>query len=246
MQKEVDYTQLQIKKLTPYLDHITQPAPGRNNKNKFRPLKNNHRAFAWYFVFNNNNIADAYNRMRYGTFNPQTEELDVVFPQNRKTKTSFPAKSAMHGGVLYRKPYIKECIKLIQDKHCEHLLLQHRQSYIEQLQKRAYYNINLFFDEQDRPKPFSEIPPEYHCCIDGIERKRYGKDGDYVESIYKLADKDKARAELAKLTPQFNISERFEVLHKTINSSGSEIGIMSQADLEKLSIDELKKLSEGL
>jgi len=41
--------------------------------------------------------------------------------------------------------------------------------------RRAFYNIEIFYNSDGTRKDLNEIPEEWRICIDGIEKKRYGK-----------------------------------------------------------------------
>lgn len=72
------------------------------------------------------------------------------------------------------------------------------QKLIDTLYRRAFYDSGIFFNEKGRVLPLDEIPAEWRCCIDGVERKFYGKDADTEVVVYKMADKEKSLNHLIK------------------------------------------------
>lgn len=69
---------------------------------------------------------------------------------------------------------------------------------IDILYKRATYDISIFCNKNGTYKKYDEIPKEWRCCIDGTEKKYYGKDANVCVIINKLADRDKAMDKLDK------------------------------------------------
>jgi len=79
------------------------------------------------------------------------------------------------------------------------------------LWKRAFYDPSMFLDLDgevrtiDDPETgiaraieFKDIPEEWRCVIDGIEKKYFGKDAVVYSIVLKLADRDKALDKLDK------------------------------------------------
>lgn len=56
---------------------------------------------------------------------------------------------------------------------------------------RAFYNISDFYNDEGKLKSLDDIPGELKCVIDGVDEKRYGKDGTEFVILYKLADREK-------------------------------------------------------
>jgi tetratricopeptide (TPR) repeat protein len=77
--------------------------------------------------------------------------------------------------------------------------------------KRAYYDISIFCNDDGSFKPLSEIPKDWHCCIDNLSTQYYGKDATRKVVNYKLCDRDKALDKLDKYI-EFSIN-RQEIKH---------------------------------
>lgn len=244
-QREVDYFPIQIKKMTPYLDEIL--CPNNNPKLSKKKLSLKHRCFAWYYVFNQNNKSDAYKRIKYGKFNPETSEIEIIIPQSEKSIPYWNTKCAINADSIFSLHYVQSAINLIRERHCNALLFDTKQTYIEQLKIRATYDISFFLTPKGemKIKTWEEVPEKYRCVIDGIEEKRYGKDGDQCTVVLKLADREKAMKELAKLLPsdQLDIVEKLRIEHtgqlKAEKWKDRDPGQMTDEEL-KLAMDEME------
>jgi hypothetical protein len=84
---------------------------------------------------------------------------------------------------------------------------------IDQLTKRSFYDPLMFvnIDGTMKFKSEDDIPKEWRCCIDSIERKYYGKDAEKYVIVLKLADRDKARTELAKYIELYKGSDSIQL-----------------------------------
>ena len=68
--------------------------------------------------------------------------------------------------------------------------------------RRAFYPLNVFFHDDKTPRNLSEIPKEWHCCIDGIDKKIQGQSEQEVH-VFRLANREKALDQLAKYMGMF-------------------------------------------
>ncbi|MCP4355411.1 MAG: hypothetical protein GY793_07215 [Proteobacteria bacterium] len=73
------------------------------------------------------------------------------------------------------------------------------------LWKRAFYNITMFVTPQGNPcfTDWDQVPIEWLCVLDGIERRYHGKDAIPTVSL-KLADRDKALDKLDRYIDMTN------------------------------------------
>lgn len=67
------------------------------------------------------------------------------------------------------------------------------------MQARAFYDPDTFFEADGTARPLTQIPPHLRQAIDSVEVKHYGKDGNVLETVYKLADKGQAIKSLREL-----------------------------------------------
>ncbi len=119
------------------------------------------------------------------------------------------------GGYTLRKPHISKAFKLWKEMYIEVSKEMLEPAIVEQLKRRAFYDIAIFQDDDGEMRPLSEIPEEWRCCVDGTERKYYGKDADVCVVVSKLADRDKAMEKLSKYIGM--IEEKGESGSTTIN-----------------------------
>ncbi|MGD8707057.1 MAG: hypothetical protein PVI88_00050 [Nitrosopumilaceae archaeon] len=228
---EINYDICFIKKITPYLDDI-------KDKNG-RPLRNKARAYAWYYVFNNNIKADAYRRAYHSRYNPETGKLEEII-RGDLTKKEAKARNvriSVKANELHSYPYIQQCVELIEKDHIKKIKKTLPQSMLEQLVIHATYDPSMFFTPRGRVafKTWEEIPEKYRCCVEGIETRAYGKDGNVRISTIKLVDRDKARKYLLQICPGLLEAEKHEIIHKTIDENGAVVGM----DVKKLTDAEL-------
>ena len=246
---EIDYSKTQIKKLTPYLNDITIPPKSKNDKPKHLTLF--HRAFAWYYIHNNNNKADAYKRAKYGIYDKNTNTIKIKIPpkyENKKKGRNFNRDSAILSGELCTKLYIKEAIARVRRNHIDNIKIDLPQTFIQQLQIQATYDPEMFYTPDGKPafSEWSEVPKEYRCCIEHLETKYYGKDADRKVIIMKLVDRKSARQELYKFVDSALLNpEKFEVIHKTLNKQGQEVGL-NEEQVKNMSDRELTDLVSKL
>lgn len=70
---------------------------------------------------------------------------------------------------------------------------------LNSMQARAFYDPDTFFEADGTARPLNQIPPHLRQAIDSVEVKHYGKDGNVLETVYKLADKTQAIKSLREL-----------------------------------------------
>jgi hypothetical protein len=111
-----------------------------------------------------------------------------------KTQGDFSA----HGYRLLKKESINLAIKRFIDSIIKPFKDKLEYEVLEAYYKRATYRISDFFNSNGTVKPLSEIPEEFICCIDGIEKKYFGKDADRSVVTYQLPNRDNALMMLYK------------------------------------------------
>jgi len=80
---------------------------------------------------------------------------------------------------------------------------------LDMLEVRSTWKLNWFFDCNGRLKPLDQIPEKYHCVIDAIRIKHYGKDGDITEKELDLPNREtSAKLMLAILNKQEDLGEK--------------------------------------
>lgn len=231
--QEVDYTLDQIKCITPYLDNITY----EDTLGKIRHLSDRQRGYAWYYCFNNGIKSDAFKRAYDGRFSSKLNK--IIFKNDIAEQTIYT-----RAYVLHRKTIVGRAIRAIRDDIEKNIRENMDQTILEQLQVQASYDPGMFIDPQGRVKfsTWDEIPPKYRCCVEGISTTRYGKNGGIVETTIKLVNRAQARSELLKIAPGLLQPTKSELLLKTLDDDGKEVGI----DYSRLSDDELRAmLKEG-
>jgi hypothetical protein len=107
---------------------------------------------------------------------------------------------------------------------------------IDQLVIRAFYDPSELLDNKGSLKydSLEDVPVELRQCIDGIETRAYGKDANVSKTIYKLANRDRAREELSKYIKLASMVERREITGK----DGKPIAIIKK-DVEQLPDEDL-------
>lgn len=231
--EEVDYSAHMIKKITPYLNHIHIEANTPHNTIKKVYLSLKHRAYAWYYVYNGGNKADAYKRAYYSDYHYGRRKLIPRKEINYNTVYT--------GGFSnYKKPQIQEAIRLIRQDLINKIKADAPQTLLDQLQKQTFYDPQMFINPDGSPafNNWDEIPFEYRCCVKSINSipTKFG-----MKTTIELVDRTEARKELLKIAPDLLQPDKVEVIHKTINEKKEEIGI----NFNKLSDSELLDLVVG-
>ncbi len=114
-------------------------------------------------------------------------------PKDGKRK---PALQAYH---LTRDPQVVRMVKEFLDQALEPYRARLEYEVMEIYYKRATYQVQTFYEDSGAIKPLSQIPPEWHCCIDGVTTKLWGAEGIPLTS-YELPNRDTALQTLLKLT----------------------------------------------
>lgn len=233
--EEADYSPNMIKKITPYLNHIhiTYTQKGTSTiKRKYLSLK--HRSYAWYYVYNNGNAADAHKRAYYSDYHYGRRKL--IPRKNINYQTSYT-----EGARLHKMPAIMEAIRLIRENLITKIKTDAPQTLLDQLQKQTFYDPCMFVKPDGSPAfdNWDDIPREYRCCIKSIKQEatKYG-----FKTVLELVDRAEARKELLKVAPDLLAPEKIEVVHKTIDERKEEIGI----NFNKLSDSELLDMINGV
>jgi hypothetical protein len=232
----INYPIIHIKKLTHYLSDIKNPEGKRVHPKII--------AFCWYYVHNGNNKSDAYRRAYCSNFNPKTRKMECEYKDESKeeiTRRNFICATNAYD--LFMLPYVRKIVNRIERRYMKEIKKYLPQSMLEQLVIQATYDPSMFFTPEGKVAfdDWEAIPAKYRCCVEGIEQKAYGKDADVTITTIKLVDREKARKYLLKMCPGLLEAEKLEVVHKTIDKDGNEIGI----DYTKLSDEELlRKYSE--
>ena len=100
---------------------------------------------------------------------------------------------------LLGKEKIKEGIRRYQKEMINSKKLEISSETITMLRKRATYDVSTFYNDDGTVKPLSNIPHEWHCCIDEVQRTLKGATASGVELKYSLCHRDKAMSALTSL-----------------------------------------------
>jgi hypothetical protein len=103
-----------------------------------------------------------------------------------------------NGCLLLRNPKIREALRIVITDWLEEKRGKLEKELIDVLYRRAFYDISIFQNENGEFKELEDIPNEWRCCVDGVEKKYYGKDATTSVIILKLADRDRAIDKLDK------------------------------------------------
>lgn len=90
------------------------------------------------------------------------------------------------------------------------------------MQARAFYDPHVFFEADGTARPLDTIPANLRQAIDSVEVKHYGKDGDVLETIYKLADKAQSQKSLRELLDRKSGGDE-EGMHTTVRARLDEV-----------------------
>lgn len=126
-------------------------------------------------------------------FNGRQAYLDSIAREG----TTIEAATTQANQTL-RKPNVSAAFTAWKELYIEVTKEMLEPAILNQLKKRAFYDILTFTDSDGNFKQLNEIEDEWRCCIDGVERKYYGKDADVCVVVSKLADRDKAMDKLEK------------------------------------------------
>lgn len=109
------------------------------------------------------------------------------------TKRSVAATEACR---VFKRPHVSKAYQLWKENYLDVIKLELEPNIINVLLRRAFFDVNIFFNDDGSAKKVSEIPEEWRCVIDGLEKKYYGRMADVSVDIFKLADRDKAITKL--------------------------------------------------
>ena len=94
-------------------------------------------------------------------------------------------------------------IKLAMDRYRQEIIsskkLEISTETVDMLRKRANYEISMFYNTDGTMIPYSEVPLEWHCCIDDLVLDYKGARADKQILKYKLCDRQKALDTLNKI-----------------------------------------------
>ena len=131
---------------------------------------------------------------------------------------------------LLKKPKIREAIRIVITDWLEEKRGKLERELIDTLYRRAFYDISIFQNENGEFKEIEDVPVEWRCCVDGVEKKYYGKDATTSVIILKLADRDRAIDKLDKyiqMTKELSVDvgltkDTVESLDKIFNQNKRE------------------------
>ena len=87
-------------------------------------------------------------------------------------------------------PKVKEAVRRIIAVQLEPYRTVGMAKIFDQLWKRCFYDIDIFYDENGELKPLKDVPEEWRCIVDGIDRKFFGKDALVEVKTYQLPNRD--------------------------------------------------------
>jgi len=145
-------------------------------------LNNRQRRFAYFYVLNDFKGADAARKAGY-TYKGNKSEANIMTSIACQNKSKANIREAINRIIDHKKRDVKEIEKRLHDLWW----------------KRASYDISTFINEDGEFKQLKQIPKAWRCCVDGIEKKVYGKDANVKVVVAKLADRDKAIDKLDRL-----------------------------------------------
>jgi len=115
--------------------------------------------------------------------------------------------------------------------------------------KRAFYDPLMFYDVDGEPKITSlkDIPQEYRCVVDGVNKRYYGKDASRHVIELKLADREKALAWLDKylgLTAEISKIEHSGTIENKSDMPVFNIKVIDTTTNNKVKADMEKMVQE--
>jgi len=90
------------------------------------------------------------------------------------------------------------------------------------MQARAFYDPSTFFLPDGTARELDVIPQNMRQAIDSVEVKHYGKDGNVLETVYKLADKPQA------------IKSLLELLNRKVANEDESMNTSTRARLDEI------------
>ena len=148
------------------------------------------------------------------------DKKDIALDRRNKSAEAKAARSSLsvHGSILMKNKKILQAIKEYKEVFKDERRREIEQDVYRITKLRATYNpkdmiCSLFGDSPEEiVEKFKQLPDDVAVCIDGIDYKYHGSQAQKFTVSFKLADRDKNIALLAKLTGM--MVDRKEVEHK--------------------------------
>jgi len=158
-----------------------------------------------------------------------THTLDVVEAYQQYSLRGVTEKTAYQSGnALLQIQHIKKAINMLINRAFDALKPILKKEIIETLRLRAFYDVAAFVNEDGTAKKINEIDKSLRkSVIDGVERKHYGKDGNEIETVLKLANRDKALTEIIAIINLINKVENNTVIGINAEAQKTLINIFS-------------------
>lgn len=131
--------------------------------------------------------------------------------------SGYRAKSGQEGTAqassILRRDHVRKAIALYMDTLLQPYKDKFEYEILTVYYHRAYYDVDTFLNEDGTLKPLDQIPDEWHCCIDGIDRDVKMAAKQRVTIIkYKLPDRDLALQMLYKMLALASQAEKAPAL----------------------------------
>lgn len=120
---------------------------------------------------------------------------------------------------LLKRPEIQKAVMMWFDRWFSERKTALEKEIVETYYLRAFYPIDVFLDADFKPKSLELIDKKWHCCIDGVETKYYGRNAEVEVKVLKLANREKALDQLAKYMGMFAESIAMNI---TLSDGASE------------------------
>lgn len=126
---------------------------------------------------------------------------------------------------LTKNPKIQQAIRLVVDAWLDSQKLNLDRKIIKMYTCRAFYDPSQLIDSEGclKFKTLEEVPEDLRYCIDGIEKRFFGKDADRSTVTYKLADRESAIANLAKYILLFKDAPPIDLNLKVSDETAKKI-----------------------
>lgn len=125
--------------------------------------------------------------------------IKILAPKKSKNE-KYRKQAAANASALLNKPIMKEALGIVVGFWLQEKKGILERKIIETLYSRAFYDPSLFIKIDGSPTftDWKDIPEKWRVCVEGIETRSYGKDGDKQHTIIKLANRDIAMEKLSK------------------------------------------------
>lgn len=277
-QSELDFPPVQIKRLTPELNNLLHPRTKKPIKLNLKErafcwyylYNSNNKAEAFRLAFHSKfnkktnkmeatppaSVMERYNKaiqegVKAGRCDDKGDQPNGRrLPEAQKVLDRWAKLLNRNAHSLWNKEYIAEAYLVLLEGYLKSIKKNLSQTLTEQMITQATYDPAMFISPDGSPAftDWDEIPQKYHCCVEGIESKFYGKNADRKVVVIKLADRKQARQELFKTTDALVEGIR-EIKNKNPNLGKdiSEFGISSgEFDPKSMSDSDLKSLYERM